>query len=149
MNPLNYVFSRNFEKYEGVRPINIYFLRTLYLLMFTMIGYESWSTIFGHEGTWDHTKAVAWCVWAAYTTLSFFGILNPLRWLPIVVFMIFYKTLWLIVVALPLWRAGTLAGSPPDGMAHVYIAAPFIALIVPWGYFVKRFILGRERRSAT
>jgi len=149
MNPLNYVFSRNFEKYEGVRPINIYFLRTLYLLMFTMIGYESWSTIFGHEGAWDHTKAVAWCVWAAYTTLSFFGILNPLRWLPIVVFMIFYKTLWLIVVALPLWRAGTLAGSPPDEMAHVYIAAPFIALIVPWGYFVKRFILGRERRSAT
>ena len=114
MRIIKYIFTPNHAKYEGVRPINIYLLRVLYFLMFVGVAFEAWKTIIAHEGPWDHTKAVAWCVWAAYPTLAIFGLLRPLRWLPIVIFMIFYKTLWVIVVAYPLWRAGTLAGSPAD-----------------------------------
>jgi len=135
------IFKRDFENYEGVRPVNIYFLRLLYFLMFAFVGLDAWRTIIIHQGSWDPTRAVAWCVWAAYATLSFFGLLNPLRWLPIIIFMIFYKTLWIIVVAYPLWSAGTLAGSPTEGMAQVFIAAPFIALIIPWKYVFEKYIL--------
>lgn len=63
---LKYVFTPNYQKYKGVRPINIYLLRVLYLLMPLGAGTEAWQTIVAHEGPWDHTKAVAWCVWAAY-----------------------------------------------------------------------------------
>lgn len=143
MNFIKYIFTPNHEKYEGVRPINIYLLRVLYLLMPLGAGTEAWKVIATHEGPWDHTKAVAWCVWAAYPTLSLFGLFKPLRWLPLVIFMIFYKTVWLFVVAYPLWRAGTLAGSPPAEMAGVFIAAPFIALIVPWKYVLQNYIFGR------
>lgn len=139
MKFLSYILSPS-EKYEGVRPVNIYLLRLLYFLMIAGVASEAWKTIATHEGPWDHTKAVAWCVWAAYPTLSVFGLLKPLKWLPIVIFMIFYKTLWLFVVAYPLWRAGILAGSAPDEMAHVFIGAPFVALIVPWGYVVRTFV---------
>ena len=135
------IFKRDFENYEGVRPVNIYFLRLLYFLMFAFVGLDAWKTIITHQGSWDPTRAVAWCVWAAYATLSFFGLLNPLRWLPIIIFMIFYKTLWIIVVAYPLWSAGTLAGSPAEGMAQVFIAAPFLALIIPWKYVFEKYIL--------
>ena len=135
------IFKRDFENYEGVRPVNIYFLRLLYLLMFVFVGLDAWKTIFTHQGSWDPTRAVAWCVWAAYASLSFFGLLNPLRWLPIIIFMIFYKTLWIIVVAYPMWSKGTLAGSPAEGMAQVFIAAPFIALIIPWKYVFEKYIL--------
>jgi hypothetical protein len=144
MNFVKYVFSPNHAKYEGVRPINIYLLRVLYLLMPLGVATEAWQTIIKHAGPWDPTKAVAWCVWAAYPTLSVFGLFKPLRWLPIVIFMIFYKTLWLFVVAYPLWRAGTLAGSPPEQMANVFIAAPFIALIVPWKYVWQNYVFGRD-----
>ena len=110
MSFIKYIFTPNYLKYEGVRPINIYLLRLLYFLMFVGVGLQTWSTIINHQGPWDHTRAVAFCVWAAYPTLSIFGLIRPLRWLPIVIFMIFYKTLWVIVVAYPLWRAGALAG---------------------------------------
>src|SRR5882672_2706154 len=101
MSIIKYIFTPNYIKYEGVRPINIYLLRVLYFLMFVGVAFEAWKTIITHEGPWDHTRAVAWCVWAAYPTLSIFGLLRPLRWLPIVIFMIFYKTLWVVVVAYP------------------------------------------------
>src|SRR5919206_1613558 len=101
MFSLKTLFTPNYARYEGVRPINIYLLRLLYFLMFVGVGIQTWQTIINHQGPWDHTKAVAYCVWAAYPTLSLFGLLRPLKWLPIVIFMIFYKTLWLIVVAYP------------------------------------------------
>ncbi|MBL8183888.1 MAG: hypothetical protein JNK51_03100, partial [Blastocatellia bacterium] len=108
MRFIRYILKPNNEKYEGVRPINIYLLRLLYLLMPLGAGTEAWQTLAAHEGPWDHTKAVAWCVWAAYPTLSVFGLIRPLKWLPIIVFMIFYKSLWLLVVAYPLWKSGSL-----------------------------------------
>ena len=141
MKIIKYLFTPNHDKYEGVRPINIYLLRVLYVLMPLGVATDAWQTLANHEGPWDHTKAVVWCVWAAYPTLSIFGILRPLQWLPIIVLMIFYKTLWLFVVAYPLWKAGTLAGNAAEEMAAIFIAAPFVALIVPWGYFVKKFVL--------
>jgi hypothetical protein len=134
------IFKPDYEHYEGVRPINIYLLRLLYFLMFIGVGLETWQRIINHQGDWDHTKAVAVCVWAAYPTLSHFGLLNPLRWLPIVIFMIFYKTLWVLVVAYPLWRSNTLAGSPAEEMAYVFIWAPVVALIVPWKYVFQNYV---------
>ncbi len=127
MSVIKYIFTPNYLKYEGVRPLNIYLLRLLYSLMFVGVALEAWGTIVTHQGPWDHTKAV--------------GLIRPLRWLPIVIFMIFYKTLWVIVVAYPLWRVGALAGSPADEMAHVFVWAPVITLIVPWVYVFKHYVL--------
>jgi len=149
MRFIRYILKPNNEKYEGVRPINIYLLRLLYLLMPLGAGTEAWQTLAAHEGPWDHTKAVAWCVWAAYPTLSLFGLIRPLKWLPIIVFMIFYKSLWLLVVAYPLWKSGSLTGNAAEQMAGVFAAAPFIALIVPWPYFVRNFVFWRSSTVST
>lgn len=145
MTFINYVFTPNYATYEGVRPINIYFLRVLYFLMFVGVGLPNWSTIINHEGPWDHTKAVAFCVWAAYPTLSILGLIRPLQWLPLVIFMIFYKWLWVIVVAYPLWRAGTLAGSPAEAMAHIFFWVPVVGLFVPWKYFFMNYVMWSKR----
>jgi hypothetical protein len=147
MKFIKYVFTPNYEAYEGVRPINIYLLRLLYFLMFIGVGVPTLSTIINHEGPWDHTRAVAFCVWAAYPTLSIFGLIRPLQWLPIVIFMIFYKSLWVIAVAYPLWRAGTLAGSPAEQMAHVFVWAPVVGLFVPWKYVFERYVKWHPSRA--
>lgn len=143
------IFTPDHVKYEGVRPINIYLLRVLYLLMFVGVGLQTWSTIINHEGPWDHTKAVAFCVWVAYPTLSIFGLIRPLQWLPIVIFMLFYKVLWVIVVAYPLWRAGTLAGSPAEEMAHLFVKVPLVGLIVPWKYVFKNFVMWPKKKPGS
>jgi hypothetical protein len=147
------LFTPDHARYEGVRPVNVLLLRVLYFLMAAFVATDAWATIVQHRGPWDHVRAVAWCVWAAYPTLAVLGLLHPPRMLPIMVFMIFYKTLWLLVVAYPLWRAGTLAGSPAEGMARVFVWAPLLAAAVPWAYVWRTYVLppkaarGRERRD--
>lgn len=147
MSFIKYILTPNYDKWEGVRPINIYLLRLFYFLMAALVATDAWKGIITHEGAWDPYRAMATCVWAAYTTLAVLGLLNPLKMLPIMIFMIFYKTIWLIAVAYPLWRAGTLAGSPAAGMAGDFAPAPVIALIVPWIYFFKNYVLWPRRNS--
>lgn len=93
METIKNIFRRNYKHYEGVYNINIYLLRLLYLLTFVFVGTSSWAYILTFRGTWDHVKAVAFCVWAAYATLSLLGLLHPLKMLPLVMFQIFYKVL--------------------------------------------------------
>src|SRR5687767_11558972 len=108
MSIIKTIFTPDYERYEGVRPINIYLLRLIYFLMVVFVASDSWTSIITHQGPWDHVRAVALCVWASYSTLSVLGLIHPLKWLPIMIFMIGYKLLWLIVVAYPLWQANAL-----------------------------------------
>jgi hypothetical protein len=84
------------DKYDGVRPINIYLLRLLYILMFFVLGKQTWTHILTHKGPWEPFDAVVWCVWAAFATLAGLGIIRPLKMLPIILLEIFYKVLWLL-----------------------------------------------------
>jgi hypothetical protein len=133
------IFERN-DRYDGVRRINIYLLRLLYVLMFFVLGKEVWTHILTHKGVWEPADAVQWCVWAAFATLAGLGILRPVKMLPIVLLEIFYKALWLALVAYPLWSTGTLAGSPADDTAvkFLWVILPIVA--VPWGYVFATYV---------
>lgn len=134
------LFSRDYEKHDGVPRINIYLLRLLFMLMFVFLTYESWSTIVHHKGSWDGTKAAAWCMWGSYSLISFIGILQPLKMLPVVLFEIIYKITWLLIAAYPLWIKRELAGSAVEGMAAVYIWIVFPIAAMPWSYFIKNYV---------
>jgi hypothetical protein len=133
-------------RYEGVRPFNIHLLRLFFLLMFLFVGFDSWTTLLGHQGPWDHVRAVAWCMFASYSLLSIIGVFRPLKMLPIFLFMILYKSLWLIVVAYPLWSEGQLAGSPAEGMASIFVWVAIPIVITPWRYVLDTYILNRATR---
>ena len=134
------IFKPDYKNFEGVRPISIYVLRVYFALMFFMMGYTAWSHIVNHEGDWEPLNAVTWCVWAAYATISVFGIYKTLKMLPIVLFMIFYKILWLIVVAFPLWKTNKLIGSTSEELANIFIWATLPVLFFPWIYFYNNFV---------
>jgi hypothetical protein len=134
------------DQYEGVRRIHIYLLRLVFILMFFVLGRDTWTHILTHEGPWEPTNAVAWCVWTAFATLAGLGIIRPLKMLPILLLEIFYKVLWLIIVAYPLWSNGTLTGSRAEDTtsAFLWVILPIVA--VPWGYvFVNYFYRPKNR----
>jgi hypothetical protein len=139
------IFKPDYQNYDGVRPINIYVLRVFFILMFAVMGFTTWSNIITHQGDWKPMTGVASCMWAAYAVLSLFGIYNTLKMLPIMLFMIFYKSLWLIVVAYPLWKIDKLVGSPSEEMATIFIWVIVPALFFPWKYFFNHYILPSKK----
>jgi hypothetical protein len=142
------LFRPDYVRYEGVRPIHIWLLRLFYFLMAAFVATYSWRVILTHEGPWEPVRAVAFCVWAAYPTLSLLGLLHPLRMLPLFLFAISYKLIWLAIVAYPLWSAGALVGSPAEQMARDFIWIAVTPLVVPWGYVLRTYVFSGPKRTA-
>jgi hypothetical protein len=134
------LFKRDHIKYEGVPRINVYIMRLFFLLMFFFVGFDSWTAIINHNGPWQPISAVAICVWASYSMLSLLGVFHTLKMIPIMLFMIFYKTLWLIVAAHPLWITNHLAGSDVEEMARVFIWVIIPIVGMPWGYVLRTYV---------
>lgn len=61
--------------------------------------------------------------------------------LPIVLFEIIYKILWLLIVAYPLWVRNELAGSPAEGMTQVFLWVWLPVVAMPWRYFFNVYLL--------
>lgn len=128
------------SRYEGVRPFQLWGLRLFYFLMLIFVAPTAWRALLAHAGPWDPMHAVAIAVWATYPALALFGLIHPLRWLPLMFFTIGYKAIWLAFVAYPLWRTGTLWGTPTGEIASSFLALPLLAAVVPWGYAWKTYV---------
>jgi hypothetical protein len=133
------IFQRD-EKYEGVRRVNIYLLRLVYILMFFVLGKDTWTQILTHQGAWDPADGVVWGVWTAFATLAGLGIIRPLKMLPILLLEIFYKVMWLIIVAYPLWAKDKLAGSPAETITSPFLWVILPIVAVPWDYVFVTYI---------
>jgi hypothetical protein len=135
-------FFRGSARFDGVPPINVYLMRLVYGLMLVFLGKDSWTHILEHQGSWQSMDAMAWSVWAAFATLSLLGLFHTVRLIPLLLFEVLYKLIWLAIVAYPLWRAGTLGGSEAEGMtyAFLWVVLPIVAL--PWPYVIRTYARG-------
>ncbi|MDG2342741.1 MAG: hypothetical protein P8L24_06765 [Cytophagales bacterium] len=134
------LFEQDHDRFDGIRPINIYGMRFIYILMATLLAMDVWTHIITYDQKWDPSDAMNWSVWAAFTLFAVIGIFHTVKMIPIMVLEIVYKTIWLILVALPLFQDGNLSDDTTDGMIFPFILVILPVTFVPWGYVVKKYI---------
>lgn len=83
-------------------------------------------------------------MWASFALLSSIGIFYPLKMLPLVLFEILYKVLWLIAIALPLWSEGQLSGTPNEAMTYSFLTVLLPIVATPWKFVVDTYIRNRK-----
>ena len=145
MNVLDFIKSlfKPSDKYRGIWPIQVYVLKLFFLLMFVFAAKDAWTKLLTHQGDWHPEIAIAWCALAAYTTLSGLGVFHTLKMLPIMLFMFFYKGLWLFFVAYPLWKNEKLTGSEAEGWVPIFLLIVIPIMFTPWKYVFKTYVLGK------
>jgi hypothetical protein len=141
---LRAIFKPDYERYEGVRPFNIYFLRLLFLVVFVFLGKDSWTSLLGSRGGWDPYTTAAFCMWAAFALISLIGVFHPLKMLPLMLFEIMYKLLYLLLISYPLLLAHKLAGSPEEEMTYRFLPVVLGIIAVPWRYVLNKYVLNRH-----
>ena len=126
----------------GVSKFRIVLLRFFFLLIVVLLGSEVWTEIFSHKGLWEPLHGVAFSFWAAFSLLAILGLIHPLKMIPLLLVQITYKLIWLIIVAIPLWSANHLKGSPAQGLAEINFKSIFVdLLVIPWPYVLRSYIL--------
>lgn len=126
----------------GLSTFRIYLLRFYYFLMISVLGIDVWSAIFTQQESWEPMVAIGYSLWATFAVLSIIGLVHPVKMLPIILLNITYKTIWLSIVALPLWSLNQLEGSVSEGLARSNFIGFIIDLaVIPWIYVFKNYIL--------
>ena len=109
--------------------------------MATFLAMDVWTHIITYDQRWDPSDAMNWSVWAAFTFFAVIGIFHTVKMIPIMLLEIVYKTIWLILVALPLFLDGNLSDDTTDGMIYPFLFVILPLIFVPWGYVVKKYIM--------
>lgn len=130
-----------------VPTYKLHLLRLLYALMAVFLGIDAWTYILTHSGPWDPAAAAAWSIWAASSLLALLGLLHPLKMLPLVLLDIIYKSIWLLVVAYPLWVDSQLNGSPAEEMTHAFLWVVLPLIATPWRYAYDTYVRGGTDRG--
>jgi hypothetical protein len=119
------------------RRVNV--MRIGYLVMGVGLAVTKWPALFDHE-PWSLAKGTVECILVAMSVLALLGLRYPVRMLPILLFEVAWKLLWLGVVALPLWLDGNLEGDTRTQAGAVLWVVIVIA-VVPWRYAFRQYVM--------
>ncbi|WP_405205663.1 hypothetical protein [Aquimarina sp. LLG6339-5] len=134
------IVKKDLNSGREVSKLQLFFMRALYLLTFLSLGFPTWSEIINPSESWGAYDGVTYSFWAAYSVLMGLGIRFPLKMLPLLLLQIFYKSVWLIGIAYPLWSTGTLDPASEGLLKPFLIAIPIDLIVIPWFYAWKNYI---------
>ncbi|NGZ84979.1 hypothetical protein [Duganella aceris] len=124
---------------QPVSLTRLYMLRIVYLIIAVGLGLVIWPGVIHHEQPWSVAQGFVNCMLAAFGLLCALGIRYPLQMLPVLLWELTWKTIWLLVVALPAWRAGPLDQAMMENLFAVGIVV-IIPIAMPWGYLIEKYL---------
>lgn len=124
---------------NDVSLFRLYLLRALYLLFAVGLGITMMPGIIHHQKPWELQESAVQCMLAAFWALSILGLRYPLQMLPVLLWELIWKSTWLLIVALPMWRANQM-DETTKMMASSILWVVIIPFVIPWGYVFKHYV---------
>jgi hypothetical protein len=140
----NETTSRTMET-GGVSLFRLYTLRLAYLIMAAGIGVFFWPNVIHHTNEFAITHGVQAALLAGLGLTAALGLRYPLQMLPILLFELTWKAIYLLAFALPLWSAHQIDAATAEDIKSVLMVVIFIPLI-PWRYVFIHYVLQRGDR---
>lgn len=114
-------------------------LRAGYLLLAVGLGTFMWPQLIAEGPALKVPSGVMLCMLCALGLLSVLGLRYPLKMLPLLLFEMTWKTIWLVRIALPLWMSHRIDAAVADTLSSVLgvVVFPFL---VPWDYVIRHYL---------
>jgi hypothetical protein len=125
---------------EDVTTFRLYLLRALYLVITVYLLSSMWPLLFHHRPWDDLMHSVAISLLAALGVLMALGLRYPLKLLPIMLFEWLWKTIWVVAIGLPMWRAGTMDADAAETFKATFMGVVLVPLVIPWPYFWANYV---------
>lgn len=122
-----------------VSMLRLWVLRAMYLVMATGIGLTIWPLILSHGDAVPRMTGVAWALLGTIGLLALIGLRHPLQMLPLLLFELSWKLIWLAAFALPRWLDGTLDEPMRTTIFETSLGAVLL-LVIPWRFVWTNYV---------
>jgi len=115
-------------------------LRAFYLLLAVGTAINFGPMLGSHSVEWAQRKGEVAAMLSALAVLCLLGLRHPLQMLPILLFELAWKVIWLLVFAWPLWRAGALTPGVEESAWACLSGVVLTPLVLPWRHLWQHYI---------
>lgn len=124
---------------EAVLPtFRLHMMRGGYLLMAVGLMIVKWPLLL-QAASMPVMEGAVVCILTAMSLLALLGLRYPIGMLPILMFEVIWKVLWLGIVALPHLIANDMDEATTDMLFSILFVSAILA-VTPWDYVWKRFV---------
>jgi len=123
----------------------LYTLRLCYLILAGGIGTFFWPSVIHHTSEFAISSGVRMSLLAGLGLMAALGFRYPVQMIPLLLFELMWKAIYLLFFALPLWQAHHITDAVADDIKSIAMVVIFIPLI-PWGYVARNYLMKRSEK---
>jgi len=123
-----------------VSTFRLHLLRATYLLIVVGLGTVIWPDIIQHAIAGDPKPGATPALLAGVSLMAALGIRFPLQMLPLLLFELTWKSIWLIAVALPLWSAHQIDADTWETVKACLMGIVIFPVAIPWRHVVANYL---------
>jgi hypothetical protein len=128
-----------------VSLFRLYTLRAAYFVMAAGLGVTIWPAVIHHSNEFAARHGVQVALLAGLGATAALGLRYPVQMLPVLLFELTWKAIYLIAFALPLWSAHAIDAATAEDIKAVLVVVIFIPLI-PGRYVFVHYVLKQGDR---
>jgi hypothetical protein len=125
----------------------LYTLRACYLLMAVGLGIYVWPIVIFHTNELATAHGIRYALEAGLGATAALGLRYPVRMLPLLLFELVWKAIYLVAFAWPLYAAHQINAATAEDIKACLMVVIFIPLI-PWRYVWARYVRASGDRWA-
>lgn len=123
----------------------LYTLRVAYLIMAGGLGVFIWPSVIRHSNEYAIAHGTGVAMLAGLGAVSALGIRYPVQMLPVLLFEVTWKAIYLIAFAYPVWSAHQATPAMAEDIRAVSMVVILLPLI-PWRHVFTRYVVKRGDR---
>ncbi len=123
-----------------VPTFRLYLLRAMYLLIAVGLAAMIWPGILHHPRDLEHMRGVVRSLLGAVGLLALLGVRYPLQMLPLLLFELVWKSIWVLAFGLPLWAGHAFTSGTYETWHDCLISMVLFLVVIPWGYVFANYV---------
>ena len=128
-----------------VSLFRLYTLRVAYLIMAGGLGVFVWPSVIRHTNELAIAHGAEVAMLAGLGAIAALGLRYPVQMLPLLLFEVAWKAIYLIAFAYPMWSAHQITPAMAEDIKAVSMVVILLPLI-PWSYVFSHYVVKRGDR---
>ncbi len=120
-------------------------LRIAYLIMAGGLALFVWPAVLRHSNEFAIARGAEIAMLAGLGAIAALGLRYPLKMLPVLLFEVAWKAIYLIAFAYPVWSAHQVTPAMAENIKAVSFVVILLPLI-PWKYVFTQYVMKRGER---